>query len=96
MLSSQTSGQAMFFSYRRVRSISVVPALVTVASVAIVVGVAAIVLFVVGVVACSAVLLRAIGVIRPGKSAVPVQDHATIEGVVVRSSECPVRSGLRG
>jgi hypothetical protein len=51
-------------TYRRVSRISVVPALAMVASVAILVGVAAIMAVVVAA-ACGAALLRASGAIRP-------------------------------
>jgi hypothetical protein len=74
----------MFFTYRRVSSIPVAPALAMVASVAILVGVAAIMAVVVAA-ACGAALLRAIGAIRPATTSAPFPDHATIEGVVVRS-----------
>jgi len=77
----------MYFIYRRTSRISAVTALATIASVAIVVGVAAIMLVIVGVAACGAALLRVIGAIRPATSRVPVADHATIEGVVVSSTD---------
>jgi hypothetical protein len=77
---------AMFFTYRRVNRISVLPALATVSSVAILVGVAAIMAVVVAV-ACGIALLRAIGAMRPARRSVPFPDHATIEGIVVHSSE---------
>jgi hypothetical protein len=84
----------MFFTYRRANRISVVPALAIVASVAILVGVAAIMAVVVGAImavvvaaACGTALLRAIGAMRPAKTSVPFPDHATIEGIVVHTSE---------
>jgi hypothetical protein len=76
----------MFLTYRRVSRISVAPALAMVASVAILFGVAAIMAVVVAT-ACGVALLRAIGAIRPAKRAVACADDATIEGVVVRSSD---------
>jgi hypothetical protein len=76
----------MFFIYRRVNKISVGPALAMVASVAILVGVAAIMAVVVAT-ACGTALLRAIGAMRPAKTSVPFPDHATIEGIVVHTSE---------
>ena len=76
----------MYFTYHRVSRISVVTALATMASVAIVAGVAAIMLVI--VVAMSGVaLLRVIGAIRPATSRVPAADQATIEGVVVSSTD---------
>jgi hypothetical protein len=77
----------MYFTYHRVSRISAGTALATIASVGIVVGVGAIMLVIVGVAASGAALLRAIGAIRPATSGVPVADHATIEGVVVRSTD---------
>jgi hypothetical protein len=76
----------MFITYRRVSRMSVAPALAMVGSVAILFGVAAITAVVVAT-ACGVALLRAIGAIRPAKRAVVVADDATIEGVVVRSSD---------
>jgi hypothetical protein len=76
----------MFFTYRHVNRISVGPALAMVASVAILVGVAAIMAVVVAA-ACGIALLRAIGAMRPARTSVPFPDHATIEGIVVHSSD---------
>jgi hypothetical protein len=76
----------MFFTYRRVSSISVAPALAMVASAAILVGVAAIMAVVLAA-ACGAALLRAIGAIRPATPSVPFPDHGTIEGVLVHSTD---------
>jgi hypothetical protein len=76
----------MFFTFRRVNRISVVPVLAMVVSVAILAGVAAIMAVAVAV-ACGVALLRAIGVVRPANPSVPLPDHATIEGVVVDSSD---------
>ena len=75
----------MFFMYRRVTRIPV-PPLAIVASFALLGGVAA--MITVGVsVACGVALLRAIGVIRPANLSVALPAHATLEGVVVRSSD---------
>jgi hypothetical protein len=81
-----TLRHTMFFTYRRVSRMSMVPALAMVASVAILFGVAAIMAVVVAT-ACGVALLRAIGAIRPAKRAVAFADDATIEGVLVRSSD---------
>jgi hypothetical protein len=75
---------AMFFTYRRVNRISVLPALATVASVAILVGVAAIMVV---AAACAIAVLRGIGAMRLARRSVPFPDHATIEGIVVYSSD---------
>jgi hypothetical protein len=75
----------MLFIYRRVNKISVVPALAMVASVAILAGVAAIIAVVVAA-ARGTALLRGIGAMRPAKNSV-FQDHATIEAIVVHTSE---------
>jgi hypothetical protein len=85
----------MLFTYRRVSRIWVGPALAMVASVAILVGVAAIMAVVVAAImavavaaACGAALLRAIGAIRPATPSVPFPDDpGTIEGVVVHSTD---------
>jgi hypothetical protein len=81
-----TLRHTMFFTYRRVSRMSVAPALAMVASVAILFGVAAIMAVVVAT-ACGVALLRAIGAIRPAKRAVAFADDATIEAVLVRSSD---------
>jgi hypothetical protein len=74
----------MFFAYRRVNRIPM--ALAMVASVAILLSVAAIMAVIVAA-ACGTAVLRAIGALRPAKNGVPFPDHATIDGIVVRSSD---------
>ena len=77
----------MFITYRRVGRISALPALVTVAAAMMVAGVAAITLVIIGVAGCGVSLLRACG--RSGRAdrRVPAQDHQTIEGVIVDSTD---------
>jgi len=77
----------MFFRYHRAGRLSLLPALAAVAAGLILAGVAAITLVVVGVAVCGIWLVRAIG--RSGRAGrrTPVQDHQTIEGVVVRSTD---------
>lgn len=77
----------MFITYHRVGRISLLPALAAVAAALIVVGVATITLVVVGAAACGVRFLRAIGRIGPAERSVPSQDHTTIEGVVVDSTD---------
>ena len=77
----------MLFTYHRVGRISPISALAAVGSAVIVVGVATTMLVVVGVGACGVRLFRAIGSIGPAGRRVPVEDHTTIEGVVVNSTD---------
>ena len=77
----------MFVTYHRVSRIPLVPALAAVASAAIVVGVAAMVLVVVGGAGCGVWLLRAVGCIGPAARHAPVEDDTAIAGVVVNSVE---------
>lgn len=63
------------------------PALATVAAAVVIAGVAAIALVFVGLAACGVWLLRAVGVTGRAGWRVPVQDHDTIEGVLVNSTD---------
>jgi hypothetical protein len=74
----------MFITYRRIGRISVLPALATVAAAVVVAGVAATALVIVGVAGCGVWLLRVFG---RAERRVPFQDHTTIEGVVVDSTD---------
>ncbi len=77
----------MLITYHRVFRISPLSALAAVASAVVVVGVATTVLVAVGVAAGGVRLLRAIRLIGPAGRRVPFEDHTTIEGVVVNSTD---------
>lgn len=77
----------MFFTYRRVGRLSLLPALAAGAVLAAVAGVAAITVGAVVVVAGSVRLLRAIGRLGAAERDLPVPDTDTIEGVVVNSTD---------
>lgn len=77
----------MFLTYHRVGRISLLPALATVAAAVMVAGVAGIAFLIIGVAGCGVWLLRAFGGPARTNQRVPAQDHETIEGVVVDSTD---------
>jgi hypothetical protein len=84
----------MFITYHRVGKLSVPAALAAVAAAVVLGGLAAIAIAIIGVAVGAAWLLRAAGIGRAARR-VPPQDHNTIEGVVVDSTEALSRSNAR-
>lgn len=77
----------MFLTYHRIGRVSALPALAALAAAVMVAGLAAVVLLIVGGAACGVWLLRAVGRIGRADRRMPAQDHDTVEGVVVDSTD---------